>query len=134
MFPNVEEALTARGRITSGTSFDDLAKERNLNLSDVDLGLIAKSAILDPAVADAAFALPSGEVSQPVQGRFGVALVKIGKIEPGVTPSYESLAAQVKKEIAADRARKPRSPNSTTRWKTNAAAAPAWSRPRRSSG
>ena len=30
------------------------------------------------------FRCRSGEVSQPVQGRFGVALVKIGKIEPGV--------------------------------------------------
>jgi peptidyl-prolyl cis-trans isomerase D len=105
VFPNAEEALTARGRITSGLSFDDLAKERNLNLSDVDLGIITKSAIIDPAVADAAFALPSGEVSQPIQGRFGVALVKVGKIEPGVTPSYESVAAQVKKEIAIERAR-----------------------------
>jgi peptidyl-prolyl cis-trans isomerase D len=105
VFPSVEEAQAARSRIASGTSFDDLAKERNLNLSDVDLGMIAKSAILDPAVADAAFSLPSGEVSQPVQGRFGVALVKIGKIEPGVTPSYESFAAQVKKEIASDRAK-----------------------------
>ena len=55
VFPNAEEALAARGRLTSGTSFDDLAKERNLNLADVDLGLITKSAILDPAVADAAF-------------------------------------------------------------------------------
>ncbi len=105
VFPNAEEALAARGRITSGMSFDDLAKERNLNLSDVDLGMITKSAIIDPAVADAAFTLPSGEVSQPVQGRFGVALVRIGKIEPGVTPSYESVAAQVKKEIATERAR-----------------------------
>jgi peptidyl-prolyl cis-trans isomerase D len=105
VFPNAEEALAARSRLTSGTSFDDLAKERNLNLSDVDLGLIAKSAILDPAVADAAFSLPSGEVSQPVQGRFGVALVKVGKIEPGVTPTYESLAAQIKKDIATERAR-----------------------------
>jgi peptidyl-prolyl cis-trans isomerase D len=105
VFPNAEEALAARGRITSGASFDDVAKERNLNLSDVDLGLIAKSAIIDPAIADAAFALPSGEVSQPVQGRFGVALVKIGKIEPAVTPSYESVAAQVKKELATERAR-----------------------------
>ena len=105
VFPNAEEALAARGRITSGASFDDVAKERGLNLSDVDLGMIAKSAIIDPAIADAAFALPSGEISQPVQGRFGVALVKIGKIEPGVTPSYESVAAQVKKEIATERAR-----------------------------
>src|SRR3954451_8010229 len=92
VFPNNEEALAARARITGGMSFDDLAKERNLNLGDVDLGMITKSAIIDPAVADAAFALPSGEVSQPIQGRFGVALVKIGKIEQGVTVSYESVA------------------------------------------
>jgi peptidyl-prolyl cis-trans isomerase D len=105
VFPNEEEALTARSRVTGGLSFADLAKERNLNPSDVDLGLITKSAIIDPAIADAAFALPSGEVSQPVKGQFGVALVKIGKIEPGVTPTYESVAGQVKKELATERAR-----------------------------
>jgi peptidyl-prolyl cis-trans isomerase D len=105
VFPNEEEALTARSRVTGGLSFADLAKERNLNPSDVDLGLIAKSAIIDPAIADAAFALPSGEVSQPVKGQFGVALVKIGKIEPGVTPTYESVAPQLKKELATERAR-----------------------------
>ena len=104
-FPNESEAQAARGRITSGTSFDDVAKERNLNLADVDLGMIAKSAIIDPAIADAAFSLASGEVSQPVQGRFGIALVKVGKVEPGVTPTYESVAAQIKKEISTERAR-----------------------------
>jgi len=105
VFPNEEEALTARSRVTGGLSFDDLAKERNLNLTDVDLGLITKSAIIDPAIAAAAFALPSGEISQPVKGQFGVALVKIGKIEPGTTPTYESMAPQVKKELATERAR-----------------------------
>ena len=105
VFPNADEALAARARITGGLSFDDLAKERNLNVADVDLGLVAKSAILDPAVADAAFSMPSGDVSQPVQGRFGTALVKVGKIEPGVTPTYEGLAAQIKKEIGTERAR-----------------------------
>jgi peptidyl-prolyl cis-trans isomerase D len=104
-FPNEGDAQAARSRLTSGMSFDDLAKERNLNLADVDLGMITKSAIIDPAIADAAFALPSGEVSQPVQGRFGVALVKIGKIEPGTTPTFESVAGQVKKELATERAR-----------------------------
>jgi peptidyl-prolyl cis-trans isomerase D len=106
VFPNAEEALTARNRITSGTSFDDVAKERGLNASDVDLGLITKSEIIDPAIADAAFALPSGDVSQPVQGRFGSVLVKIGKVEPGAEPAYESFAASLKKEIAIERARK----------------------------
>jgi peptidyl-prolyl cis-trans isomerase D len=106
VFPTVEEAMAARNRIASGTSFEDLAKERGLDPSDVNLGLIAKSGIIDPATADAAFSLPSGEVSQPVQGKFGVALVKTGKIEPGVEPSYEGVASNLKKEIAVERARK----------------------------
>ncbi|MEA2921444.1 MAG: peptidyl-prolyl cis-trans isomerase [Bradyrhizobium sp.] len=105
-FPSMEEASAARNRLASGLSFEELAKERGLKASDLELGLIAKSGILDPAIADAAFSLPSGEVSQPVQGRFGVALVKVGKVEPGVEPSYESEAAGLKKEIATERARK----------------------------
>jgi peptidyl-prolyl cis-trans isomerase D len=105
VFPNVEEAMTARSRIASGTSFEDLAKERGLNPADVDLGLIAKSAVLDTAIADAGFSLPAGEVSQPVQGKFGIALVKVGKIVPGVEPSYESVAPNIKRELAVERAR-----------------------------
>ena len=105
IFPNADEAAAARSRIASGVSFEDLAKERGLGQSDIDLGLIAKSAIGDPAIADAAFSLPSGEVSQPAQGRFGFALVKVGKIEPGVTPTYESSASQIKQDIAKERAR-----------------------------
>jgi peptidyl-prolyl cis-trans isomerase D len=106
VFPNAEEALAARNRITSGFSFDDLAKERGLKPADVELGLIAKSAIIDTSIADAAFSLASDEISRPVQGKFGVALIKIGKIEPGFEPKYESVAAELKKDIAIERARK----------------------------
>jgi peptidyl-prolyl cis-trans isomerase D len=106
VFPNMEEATAARGRLASGTSFDDLAKERGLKPSDVELGMVSKSEIIDPAVANAAFSLPSGEISQPVQGQFGVAVVKIGKIVPGVDVSYDSVAQGLKKEIATERARK----------------------------
>ncbi|MGA7070326.1 SurA N-terminal domain-containing protein [Bradyrhizobium sp.] len=105
VFPNEGEAAAARSRIASGLSFEDLAKERGLTASDTDLGLIAKSAIGDPAIADAAFSLPSGEVSQPEHGKFGFALIKVGKIEPGVTPTYETYATQVKHDIANERAR-----------------------------
>ena len=105
VFPNMEEAQTARSRIASGTSFDDIAKERDLAAADVDLGFVAKSGILDAAIADAAFALSSGEVSQPVQGKFGVALVKVGTIQPAIEPDYASVAPEIKKELAADRAR-----------------------------
>ncbi|HYW65053.1 MAG TPA: SurA N-terminal domain-containing protein [Bradyrhizobium sp.] len=105
VFPSVEEAQAARSRIASGLSFEDLAKERGLNPADLDLGTVAKSGILDQAVADAAFSLNQGDVSEPVKGRFGTALVKVGKIEPGNQASYESVAPQLKREIAAERAR-----------------------------
>ncbi|HXI07242.1 MAG TPA: SurA N-terminal domain-containing protein [Bradyrhizobium sp.] len=105
VFPTIQEATAARGRLNDSFSFEDLAKERGLNPDDYDLGLIAKSGIIDPTIAAAAFALPSGEISQPVQGQFGVALVKIGKIEPATVPSYESVAAAIKKEISTANAR-----------------------------
>jgi peptidyl-prolyl cis-trans isomerase D len=105
VFPNGEEAQAARTRIGAGTSFDDIAKERGLTPADIDLGMVAKSGILDPTVANAAFALAPDEVSQPVQGRFGVALVKVGKIEPGVQPSYDSVAPAIKRDLAIERAR-----------------------------
>ena len=105
VFPNLDEAKAARERITSGASFDDIAKERKLSPADVDLGLVAKSGILDPAIADAAFALPSGQVSQPVQGKFGIALIKVGVIQPAIEADYASVAPEIKKEIATARAR-----------------------------
>ena len=105
VFPNKDDATAARNRIASGTSFEDIAKERGLSQSDTDLGLITKSQIGDPAIADAAFSLQSGEVSQPAQGKFGFTLIKVGKIEPGAAPTYEGYASQIKQDIASERAR-----------------------------
>src|SRR6185295_8455717 len=66
---------------------------------------VTKADIIDPAVADAAFALKSGETSAPVKGRFGIALLQVGKIEPGEEKTYEQVAAQIKNEIATSRVR-----------------------------
>ncbi|UQD69054.1 SurA N-terminal domain-containing protein [Bradyrhizobium japonicum] len=104
VFPNVAEAQAARERLAGGMSFEDLGKERGLSSADVDLGLVTKSS-LDPAVGDAAFALPAGEISQPIQGRLGTSIVKVDKIEPGSEANYASLVGDIKREIATERAR-----------------------------
>ncbi|WP_259257363.1 MULTISPECIES: SurA N-terminal domain-containing protein [Bradyrhizobium] len=104
VFPNAADAQAARERLAGGMSFEDLGKERGLSSSDVDLGLVTKSS-LDPAVGDAAFALPAGEISQPIQGRLGTSIVKVDKIEPGNEANYASLAGDIKREIATERAR-----------------------------
>lgn len=105
VFPNETDAAAAREKIEKGATFDDIAKARELKPSDTDLGLVEKTGIIDPAVADAAFALKAGEVSQPVKGRFGTVLLTVGKIEPGEQKTFEEVAAQIKQQIAETRAR-----------------------------
>ncbi|MGX4804528.1 SurA N-terminal domain-containing protein [Bradyrhizobium guangdongense] len=104
VFPNLAEAQAARERLVGGLSFEDLGKERGLSPSDVNLGLVTKSS-LESAVGNAAFALPVGEISQPIQGPIGVSIVKVDKIEPGTEANYATLAPAIKREIAAGRAR-----------------------------
>ena len=105
VFPNEQDAAAARDKITKGASFADIVKERGLKDSDIDVGLVTKAQVIDPAVADAAFALKSGEVSAPVKGRFGTVLVQVGKIEPGSQKTLEQVAPEIRREIAESRAR-----------------------------
>jgi len=105
VFQKPEDATAARERIANGVSFADIAKERGLKESDIDVGMVTKAGIIDPAVADAAFALKSGDVSAPVKGRFGTVLLQVGKIEPGNQKTFEEVAPQIKREIAEGRAK-----------------------------
>jgi peptidyl-prolyl cis-trans isomerase D len=105
VFPNADEAKAASEKIAQGTQFEAVAKERGLKESDIDLGTIPKSGIIDQAVADAAFALKEGEVSAPIQGRFGTALVRVLKIQPGTTRTYEQVADEIKRDIALEQAK-----------------------------
>lgn len=105
VFPNAEDAAAAEEKIKKGASFDDIVKERGLNAADTNLGLVTKRDIIDPAVADAAFALQSGQVSAPIKGRFGTVLVSVGKIEAGSQKTYEEVAPEIKKQLAEQRAR-----------------------------
>ena len=105
VFPKPEDAAAAKERIAKGASIADIAKERGLKDVDIDVGLVTKSEIIDPAVADAAFALKAGEISAPVKGSFGTVLLQVGKIEPGSQKTYEEVVSQIKREQAEARAR-----------------------------
>ncbi len=105
VFPNMAEAQAASQRIKSGTSFAALAAERKLKPSDIDLGIVAKTDIVDPKVADAAFSLKAGEVSPPVAGRFGAVIVTVLQIEPAQTKPLAVVAPFIRNDIALDRAK-----------------------------
>jgi peptidyl-prolyl cis-trans isomerase D len=105
VFLTADEAKAARDKIDGGETFEDVAKARGLTATDYDIGLVTKTGIIDPAVADAIFALPQNQISQPIQGRFGAVIARVTKIEPGNEPSYDAVAGTIKRQIALDRAR-----------------------------
>jgi peptidyl-prolyl cis-trans isomerase D len=104
IFPNADDARAAAERLAKGLSFADLAAEPGIKDRFTDLGMIPKTAIIDRATADAAFALKPGTVSAPIEGRFGTVLINVTKIEPGQSTPLEKVSAELKSEIARDRA------------------------------
>ena len=104
-FPDAEAAQAAADRIAKGAKFEEIAKELGKTEKDIDLGTVAKAAVIDRAAGDAAFALKEGEVSAPVKGRFGTVLVQVLKIEPEQVRPFEQVAAELKQELATARAK-----------------------------
>jgi peptidyl-prolyl cis-trans isomerase D len=104
-FPSAEEAAAAAQRLSQGMTFEQLAAERNVAATALELGTFAKADMVDRAVADAAFALAQGEVSAPVQGRFGTSLLRVTAIQPEQVKPFEEVRDEVAREIALERAR-----------------------------
>jgi peptidyl-prolyl cis-trans isomerase D len=105
VFPDEEAVKAALEKIKGGAWFENVATERGLSPTDINLGTVTKSAIVDPAIAEAAFGLEPGVVSEPVSGRFGKVLVRVNKVEPAKVTPFADIAADIKKAIAADRAK-----------------------------
>jgi peptidyl-prolyl cis-trans isomerase D len=76
-----------------------------MNPADINLGMVTKSAIIDPAIAEAAFGLEPGVVSEPINGRFGKVLVRVNKVEAGKVVPFEDAAKDIKEALAAERAK-----------------------------
>jgi peptidyl-prolyl cis-trans isomerase D len=105
VFPTLADAQAAADRIKNGAHFSEIASERGLKNQDIDLGTIPKSRIVEPAVADAAFTLQEGEVSAPIQTRFGAALVTVLQIVPETTRPLADATQQLRSDIALERAK-----------------------------
>jgi len=99
IFPDEAAAKAA------GKTFDQLLAERSLTPKDASLGSLARGAFADKNVAEAAFALPKGGVSAPIATPFGTVLVRVTEIVPATLKPFSEVAADLKREIAVQRAR-----------------------------
>jgi peptidyl-prolyl cis-trans isomerase D len=99
-FPDLASAKAARAKIDSGTSFADLAKQRGLGSSDIQIGTLTKADLGDRAAA--VFALPQGAVTQPLKAPVGYALIHVVSITPGTSKTLADVKEDLRKQIAAE--------------------------------
>jgi peptidyl-prolyl cis-trans isomerase D len=106
LYQDQASAEAALARIAAGETFDAVFASPGANGAATNLGLVARSGFLDPAIGDAAFAVAAaGDVSPVIDGRFGYAIVRVSQIVPEVVTPFESVEATIRSEIAASRAR-----------------------------
>ncbi|MEM8744372.1 MAG: SurA N-terminal domain-containing protein [Pseudomonadota bacterium] len=103
-FPDKATADAAYKRLNEGADFLEIAKERDLTKGDVDLGLIPKSQLADEKVADAIFALPVDQISEPIQGDLATVIAKVTKIEPAVEKTFEDEKESIRALLATRQA------------------------------
>lgn len=97
-------AEAARQAIAGGKSFLDAAKDAGASESDIDLGLVTKKQMIDPKIADAAFALEKDKVSDVIEGRFTTALLRVTEIKPGKATTFEEVKGRVRDRLAREKA------------------------------
>ncbi|MDB5430336.1 MAG: rotamase [Caulobacter sp.] len=86
-------AAAVAGRLQKGE--DALAVAKSLKIQPIIVADKPRSAIGDKRLSDAAFALADGQVSGPIQGDLGWAVVKI----TGVTAGHEATIEEVRPKI-----------------------------------
>ncbi|MGI8840118.1 MAG: peptidyl-prolyl cis-trans isomerase [Caulobacteraceae bacterium] len=91
------EAAQAAARLARGDDPGAVAKAFGAEpIRYVDA---AQSAIADPKMAAAAFALPQGQVSGPVQGELGLAVLKVSKITPAAAATLETARPAIEADL-----------------------------------
>jgi peptidyl-prolyl cis-trans isomerase D len=104
VFSEEADATAAAERLATGdVQFADLVTERGLTLSDVELGEVSRDG-LDPAIADAVFALEDTGVVGPLPSNLGPALYNVAGLLNAQETTFEEVRDELFEQAAADRA------------------------------
>lgn len=103
-FKDKAAAEAAKKEITGGKSFVDVAKAAGIKETDIDLGLLTKTQLIEPKVADTAFSLKKDEVSDVIDSTFGPVLLRVMDVIPGKEGAFDEVKEKVRDQLAAEKA------------------------------
>ncbi len=102
LFQDEAKAQSFANLTKTGRAFDVAAKEIS-NATPNDLGNLRKQD-LPPEVGEAVFKLSVNGVTAPIKTALGWHVVHVKKIEPGRTPTFDSLKTEIKNDLAREMA------------------------------
>lgn len=96
-----EEAEEILSQLQAGGDFAALAKEHSLDTNNKDtggnLGLFPKG-VMETAFEEAAFTLPKGGISQPVETRHGFHVIEVLDHQPAREVTFQEVKEEVKEQ------------------------------------
>jgi peptidyl-prolyl cis-trans isomerase D len=100
--PTEDKAKEAAAALAAGQDFNDVAtKIAGQDPQTVDLGLVKEGDLPKP-LADAAFDLPLDKASEPIHDALGWHILRVAKIEPPKTPSFDEAKKQLNDELTQE--------------------------------
>ncbi|MGB7335096.1 MAG: SurA N-terminal domain-containing protein [Salaquimonas sp.] len=100
VFTDAAKAEAALEALKTGSTFEQVLESEGKTVNDVALGVLAKSDIPDPKVAEAAFGLSANETSELIDGLFGKVILRVVSIEQGSTKPLSEVEGEIRKAIA----------------------------------
>jgi peptidyl-prolyl cis-trans isomerase C len=103
-----EEAQKVLADIKGGKKFEDAAKAMSKDSSSQDGGDLGwfKGGDMVPEFADAVFKLKSGQISEPVQTKFGWHVIKLIETRKAKKPSFEEAHDDIMRALAREEGQK----------------------------
>jgi len=97
--PDQAAAAQVAQRLRAGE--DPAAVARSIQRDPVPFNAVPRSAVTDARIAEAAFSLPAGQVSGPVQGQLAWSVVKVLTVAPAVPATLDQARPQIEAELRA---------------------------------
>lgn len=104
VFADSAAAEAAYSRLTGGEDFTAVAADTlSWTADDTQLGLVSRGD-LDDAIAEAAFGIPAGDITGPVESAFGVHLVAVDEVVAGGETSLADVSDTIRAALQAEAA------------------------------